>query len=239
MKSYSNCLIAALVAGSLQVVSAAEISGKVKLNGVPPPEKSMEAADPVKMCGGGATKVVSTRHYVVGADHGLANVFVWIKEGAGKVAPKGDATTVLDQVGCEYQPYVMGVQTGQKFKIKNSDPGLHNVHALPKPGSGNKEFNFGQPLQGQVAERSFEAQEVMVKVKCDVHNWMFAYIGVVDHPYFAVTDKDGNFKISGLPAGKYTLEAMHLKAGAKTMEITVGADDQKTADFTLSVPAAP
>ncbi|HEY2953215.1 MAG TPA: carboxypeptidase regulatory-like domain-containing protein [Verrucomicrobiae bacterium] len=239
MKSYLNCLTLALVAGSLQAVSAAEISGKVKLDGVPPPERSMEAVDPVKMCGGGDKKIVSTRHYVVGADHGLGNVFVWIKAGADKVAPKGDATTVLDQVGCEYQPYVMGVQTGQKFKIKNSDPGMHNVHAMPKIGAGNKEFNFAQPLKDQVSEKAFDTQEVMVKFKCDVHNWMFAYVGVVDHPYFAVTDKDGNFKISGLPPGKYTLEATHLKAGAKTMEITVGADDKKTADFTLAVPPPP
>ena len=237
MKSYLNCLTVALVAGSLQIVSAAEISGKVKLTGAPPAEKTMEGADPTKMCGGsGTTKTVSTRHYVVGADSGLGNVFVWIKEGAAKTPPTGDATTILDQVTCEYQPYVMGVQTGQKFKIKNSDAGLHNVHALPKPGTGNKEFNFGQPSKDQVMERSFDNQEVLMRFKCDVHPWMFAYVGVVDHPYFAVTDKDGNFKINGLPAGKYTVEAFHLKAGTKTAEITVGADDKKTQDFTLAVP---
>ena len=67
---------------------------------------------------------------------------------------------------------------------------------------------------------------------------MFAFVGVVEHPYFAVTDKDGQFKISGLPAGTYTVEALHPKAGAKTMEITVSESDSKTADFTLDVPGA-
>jgi hypothetical protein len=127
------------------------------------------------------------------------------------------------------------VQTGQKFKILNSDPTMHNVHIFPKL---NKEINKGQPTKGMVFDHSFDKQEVLVRFKCDVHPWMFAFVGVVDHPYFAVTDKDGNFKISGLPAGKYTVEALHPKAGAKTMEITVGASDSKTLDFTLDVPAA-
>ncbi len=234
MKSYLKCLTLALVAGSWQVAVAAEISGKVKLNGTPPPAASMEAKD--AMCGGGGTKTYMTRHYVVGADGGLGNVFVYVKEGAAKTAPTADATTVLDQVGCEYTPYVMGVQTGQKFQIRNSDPGLHNVHAMPKPGSGNKEFNLGQPVKGMVTTKSFDNPEILVRFKCDVHPWMFAYVGVVEHPYFAVTDKDGNFKITGLPAGKYTVEAYHLKAGVKTAEITVGAEDKKSADFTLAVP---
>ena len=84
----------------------------------------------------------------------------------------------------------------------------------------------------------FDKPEVLVKFKCDVHPWMFAYVGVVDHPYFAVTDKDGNYKITGLPAGDYTVEAVHLKAGSTTAKVKVGADDKKTQDFTLEVKAA-
>jgi hypothetical protein len=79
----------------------------------------------------------------------------------------------------------------------------------------------------------FEKPEVLVKFKCDVHPWMFAYVGVVEHPYFAVTDKDGNYKISGLPAGDYTVEVTHLKAGSKSEKIKVGADEKKTQDFAL------
>ena len=106
---------------------------------------------------------VTTRHYVVGSDNGLANVFVYLKD--AKAAPATGDGPVLDQKGCMYDPYVMGVVTGQKFKIKNSDATLHNVHATPKI---NKEFNFGQPLKDQVSEKSFDQAEVLVRMKCDV-----------------------------------------------------------------------
>ena len=230
MKSYLTTLTLAVCAGSLSTGSAAEISGKVKLTGTPKPEIpiTMDAT-----CGKMHSAPVTTRHFVVGADSGLANVFVYIKEGASKTPPTGESP-LLDQAGCMYEPFVLGVVTDQKIKVRNSDPVLHNVHAMPKQ---NKEFNFAQPLKGQVSERSFDKPEVLVRVKCDVHPWMFTYVGVVDHPYFAVTDKDGSFKIPNLPAGKYTLEAFHLKAGVKTQEITVADGDKKTADFELQAPA--
>jgi hypothetical protein len=226
MKTYLPCVTAVVLIGSMHLAAAADITGKVKLKGTPKPEI------PIQMdatCGKLQGKPVTTRHYVVGADNGLGNVFVYLK-GAPKAPAAGEAQT-LDQVGCMYEPYVMGVVTGQKFKVRNSDALLHNVHATPKV---NKEFNFAQPTKGQVNEKSFDQPEVLVRMKCDVHPWMFAYIGVVDHPYFAVTDKDGNFTIKNVPAGKYTVEAFHLKAGAKTQEVEAG----KTVSFELEVPAS-
>jgi hypothetical protein len=220
------------LAGACLSLSGAEITGKVKLKGEPKPEVpiTLDAT-----CGPLHPTPITTRHYVVGADKGLANVFVYVKQGAAP-APATGAEPMLDQVGCQFEPYVMGLVTGQKFIVRNSDPVLHNIHATPKI---NKEFNVAQPTKGQTMEKSFDKSEVLVRMKCDVHPWMFAYIGVVDHPYFAVTDKDGSFKISNLPAGKYTLEAVHLKAGKKEQELTVTADDKKTVDFELEVPAAP
>lgn len=232
MKSSLATLGLAVLVSSSSLVSGAEITGKVKLKGTPKAEITIPLD---ATCGKMHTGPVTTRHFVVGADGGLGNAFVYIKEGAKKSPPSGEAP-LLDQVGCIYEPYVIGVVTDQKFKIRNSDPVLHNVHATPKV---NKEFNLAQPLKGQVTERSFDKPEVLVRMKCDVHPWMFSYVGVVDHPYFAVTDKDGNFKISNLPAGTYTVEAFHLKAGAKTTEITVADGDKKTADFELQAPAAP
>jgi len=235
MKSYITGLTLAALAASIQISTAGEISGKVKLKGTPKPEVPIDLGP---ICGKLHDGPATTRHYVVGADHGLANVFVYIKEGAKATPPAGDGP-VLDQKGCMYEPYVLGVVTGQKYKIKNSDPTLHNVHATPKV---NTEFNFAQPIQGQVTEKSFDKPEVLVRMMCNVHPWMFAYIGVVDHPFFAVTDKDGSFKIPDLPAGTYTIEAFHQKIGpkgAKTQQITVGAADKKTADFELEVPPAP
>jgi hypothetical protein len=213
-------------------VTAAEISGKVTLNGTPPPEKQIQF-DPV--CGKLHDKPVTTRHYVVGEGKGLGNVFVYVKEGAKATAAPTAKGPVLDQVGCEYTPYVMGVQAGQPFDVRNSDALLHNVHSLPK---FNKEKNIAQPVKGMVNTFVFEKPEVLVKFKCDVHPWMFAYVGVTDHPYQAVTDKDGNFKITGLPAGEYTIEAYHLKATSKTEKVTVTADDKKSLNFALDVKAA-
>jgi hypothetical protein len=236
MKSYLSCVtIAALVASS-HWGGAADLSGKVKLKGTPPPEITIQMD---AVCGKLHPKPVTTRHYVVGQDNGLANVFVYIKQGVSKTPPPAGEPPLLDQVNCIYEPYVMGVVTGQKINIKNSDPFMHNVHATPKPG-GNAEFNFAQPVKGQVNPKTFEKPEVLVRIKCDVHNWMFAYVGVVDHPYFAVTDKDGNFTIKNVPPGKYTVEAIHLKAApagkGKTQEVQV--DGNKTINFELEVPAS-
>jgi len=234
MKSYLIGLGVMVAAGSLQTLSAAEISGKVKLDGTPKPEVEIQMD---AICGKMHQGKVTTRHYVVGADKGLANVFVYIKQGAKKTPAAGDSAPMIDQVGCMYEPYVVGAVAGQDVAFKNSDPLLHNVHATPKV---NKEFNVAQPLKGQVTKKQFNEPEVLVRIKCDVHPWMFSYVGVQDNPYFAVTDKDGNFTIKNLPAGKYTIEAFHQKigaAGAKTQEITVSDSDKKTADFTLSVPA--
>jgi plastocyanin len=231
MKFTLTALTVAALAGS--AVSAAEISGKVKLSGTPPPEKTITLD---ALCGKMHTKPVTTRFYVTGADQGLADVFVYVKGAAAAPAPATKGP-LLDQVGCEYTPYVIGVQAGQKFDVQNSDALLHNVHALPKV-SGNKERNVGQPVKGMKHEFSFDKPEVFVQFKCDVHPWMFAYVGVAENGFFAVTDKDGNFKISGLPAGEYTVEAVHRKAGTGSEKVTVTADDKKSVNFTLKVPAA-
>lgn len=235
MKSYGTWIGAALALATLPGACAAEISGKVTLKGTPPPEKKV-AFD--ALCGKLHTQDAFTRHYVVGADNGLANVFVYLKEGPpGKTYASPAEPAVLNQVNCFYEPYVMGVMVDQKFQIKNSDPLMHNVHATPKV-EGNKEFNVGQPVQGMVAEKSFSKPEVLVRFKCDVHPWMFAYVGVLPHHYFAVTDKDGKFKLpADLPAGKYTLVAYHLKAGEATQEITVADGDKKEVSFALEAKA--
>jgi hypothetical protein len=225
------------LASLLPVLSAADLTGKVVLKGTPKAELTIDmSADP--KCGALHDKAVTTRHYVVDKDGGLANVLVFVKSGlTEKNFPAPTTTPELDQVGCEYSPYVMGVQTNQKFKIKNSDPTLHNVHATPKAGSENKEFNMAQPVKDMTTERSFASPEVVVRFKCDVHPWMFAYIGVFDHPYFAVTAKDGTYKITGLPKGKYTIEAYHVKThGANPgvqQEVTVDGDAK--ADFTVEL----
>ncbi len=119
---------------------------------------------------------------------------------------------------------------GQALTIKNSDATLHNIHALPK---ANAEFNQAQPIQGMPAiEKTFDKPEVLVHVKCDVHPWMNAYVGVVDNPYYAVSGEDGAFSIDKLPPGTYTLEAWHEKLGTKTQEVTIAPN--QTVDVTFA-----
>jgi len=227
MKTY---LTLALVVGSLQLGAAADVTGKVTLKGTPKPEVNIELGP---QCGK-FSKPATTRHYVVGKDGGLANVFVYVKD--AKAAPITGDGPLLDQVGCMYTPYVFGVGVNQKFKVKNSDPEMHNVHATPK-SPANKEFNFAQMAGSAIAEKSFPAAEVAVRIKCDVHPWMFSYAGVFEHPYFAVTDADGNFKISGLPDGDYSIVAFHLKThGANegiVDKVSVKGSTQK--EFTITL----
>lgn len=175
---------------------------------------------------------------MVDKDGGLANVLVFVKSGlTEKNFPTPSEPAVLDQTGCEYSPYVMGVMVNQKIKIKNSDPTLHNVHAVPKPGTANKEFNIAQPVKDMVSEKSFPAPEVPLQLKCDVHPWMLAYVGVFEHPFFAVTDKEGNYKISGLPNGKYTVEAYHQKTHRANPGVPqeIAVDGNKKVDFTIEI----
>src|SRR6266567_9011930 len=156
-------LLAALaLISSASLGSAADITGKVVLKGTPPPEITIDmASSPDKKCGAAHSEPVTTRHYLVGKDGGLANVLVYVKSGLeGKTFPAPTTEPVLDQMGCLYEPYVMGVMVNQKFKIKNSDPTMHNVHAIPK---ANAEFNFAQPIKDQVNERSFDKPEVAAK----------------------------------------------------------------------------
>ena len=216
--------------------SAGDITGKITLKGTPSPEKPLPL-DPA--CGKTRTEQglepAKTRFYAVGKDGALADVFVYLKSGViGK--PAVPATpTVIDQKGCEYTPYVAGAMVGQKVLVKTSDPVLHNVH--PTPVLPNREYNRAHLPGSPPLEFSWDNQEILLRFKCDVHPWMFAYVGIVDHPYFAVSGADGSFKIADVPPGKYTVEAFHRKSGKPlTQEVTAGADGAK-ADFTIEVPA--
>lgn len=237
MKRSALLLSFAAIYSSLQFAHAGDITGKVTLQGTPPPEKTIAFTD---TCSALNPPVTTTRHYVVGKDNGLANVFVYISKGleGKKFTPPADPV-VINQVGCNYDPYILGCMVGQKVIIKDSDPLMHNVHAMPKV-DGNTEFNFAEMAVGDSNDtkwtESITKPEVLLKLECNVHGWMFCYVGVLDHPFFAVTDKDGNYKIANVPPGKYTLTAYHLKTHKDTpgvtQDITVG-DSALTQDFTV------
>jgi plastocyanin len=169
---------------------------------------------------------------LIAADGGLANVFVYIKDAFdGYAFDTPSEPVTMDQKGCVYAPRVFGVRVGQPVKIVNSDATVHNVHALPMQ---NQEFNESQPRAGMSTTRIFTVPEVMVRFKCDFHGWMTAYVGVMSHPFFAVTDAKGAFSISGLPPGTYTLEAWHETFGTRTQQVTIAPSGQQTVALTFS-----
>lgn len=210
-------------------MGTASVSGMVRFKGSAPKlGKIQMAADPI--CKAQHAKPVEADEVIVNPNQTLKNVFVYVKEGAeAYTAPKDPV--VLDQVGCLYEPHVLGVQVGQPVEIKNSDPTLHNVHALPQINEG---FNFGQANKGMTTTKTFSKPEVMIPVKCDVHSWMKSYIGVVNHPFYSVTGSDGSFSLKGLPAGTYTVEAWHEKYGTQTAQVTVADGESKTLEFTFA-----
>ena len=126
----------------------------------------------------------------------------------------------LDQRACFYLPRVVGARVGQPLQVRNSDPMLHNVHSL---SAGRNGFNVGQPSAGMVHTFQLKEEEVMLRLKCDVHRWMTAYIGVVDHPHFAVSDTGGTFEIANVPAGTYTIDTWHERYGSLTRPVRVTA----------------
>jgi plastocyanin len=234
-------------AAALQFAPAGNITGKVTLGGNAPAEKPITPLIEDATCGkllGGAKP--QTKFFVVGANKELADVVVVLKGESlkGKSAGAAAAPVVLDQKGCEYSPQILAVQTGQKITVKNSDPVMHNVHTVPT-ASGNKEENRGQAAGAPDLTFTVPNAETFLKFKCDVHPWMFAWVTVVDHPYYAVSGKDGTFTIKDVPPGKYTIEAIHRKASLvpgsspatykgveKEIEVTA---DGATADFTIEV----
>lgn len=229
---------AALTALVLTVGTAAaqEIQGKITLNGTPPPEIPVDLTDFPDVRKAYPGQTFTTRHYVVGADGGLANVFVYVKEGLeGKSFPLPDAVPLLDQTNAGFYPYVFGVMTNQTFRIRNSEPYMDTVVAQPRV---NKELNVAQPVTGMVAQHRFPLAEILIRLRCGVHPWEFGYVGVVAHPFFAVTDPNGRYRLpAGLPPGKYLLEAVHPKAGAKQQEVSIGQGETKAADFVFEPKA--
>lgn len=202
------------------------VAGAVTLVGDAPKPKRNKALEDDPPCCALHQNVPPRDNLVVGEKGGVKWAFVWVKKGLeGKTFKAPEAPVVMDQVGCIFTPHVVGILAGQTVQFKNSDPMLHNVFGA---GFANPGFNFAV-VPGGVRPVTYQNAEVMFKVSCNVHPWMAAWIGVVDHPYFAVTDADGRFELKGLPAGTYTLGVWHEELQAPDQEIKVHAD--RTVEF--------
>ena len=222
----------------VDTATAGDVKGTVVLDGAAPANLAIKMnADPVCVTANKSPQFQET--YEVGSDgKALANAFVYVKDGLGNYIYDTPTTPAkIDQSNCRYHPHVFGMRVNQPLEIINSDPTLHNIHALP---ATNSEFNTAQPIQGMVTNHTFDKKEAatIIPFKCEVHGWMNAYVGLVDNPYFAVTGDDGKFELKTLPPGTYTIEAWQEKLGATTQSVTIGASETKDVTFTFKAPAA-
>jgi plastocyanin len=177
-------------------------------------------------------KQVGSVNLIVNKDMTVRNVICFVKDLALNQAFKApEAKAQLDQKGCMYDPHVQTVMTEQVLTVRNSDPTLHNIHTFAKK---QKATNFAQPQLGDERDIAFKRPEI-VKIKCDVHPWMSAFVGVFDHPYHAVTGKDGSCVIE-LPVGEYSMAGWHEEPGdLDPVTATITADMQ--AEVEIKVPA--
>jgi plastocyanin len=227
-----STLAFALAAGP--ALAAGSITGTVTYAGKVPNLKPL-AMDADPACAAKHSSPVANEMLTLGAGNTLANVMVRVKSPVAGSFTAPAQPAVIDQDGCQYKPHVVGLMVGQTLKLKNSDGLLHNVHALPKV---NTPFNMAMPANRTEADTKFGKEEGMFLVKCDVHPWMAAYVGVFSNPFFAVSDKSGKFTISGLPPGTYEVEAWHEKLGTKSASVTVAADKAATVDFSFAPPGS-
>jgi plastocyanin len=200
------------------------IEGRLRLTGPAPANPIIRmGADPMcsrQYSGRRAVQAVVVR----GADGGLASALVDLLGTFPATTAIANPVT-LDQRGCLYAPRVLGMQVGQTLQIKNSDALLHNVHSLSTRGNA---FSVSQRQAGMIYTVQLKNPDVIMRIKCDVHAWMTAYIGVEAHPYFAISDEQGAFRIAGVPAGRYSIRTWHERYGELTQAVSVKAGQTTT-----------
>jgi plastocyanin len=217
----------------LDLSTLGTVSGTIRFQGkAPAPVKIDMSMDPVCSMTGGDN---FAEQYAV-HDGKLANVYVYIKSAppaAMSATGPASAPVVLDQVGCKYVPHVIALMRGGSVEFRNSDSTMHNIHTLPT-ASGSQPIDISQGPKGAPQIKQFNQAEVMIPVRCNNHPWMNAFINVSATPFFAVTDSGGHFVINGLPAGTYTLAAVHEKMGEQTLTVTIEPKQTAHGDFSFS-----
>ena len=217
----------------LDLATTGTITGQVRFEGTPPAMKEIRFGSFAE-CAAQHPGAVSTGDVLVRDGH-VQNAFVYIQSGLGeRVFAIPETPVEIDQTGCLYAPRVAGAQVGQAIRFVNSDPAVHNVHGSP---TSSPAWNFVLSRRGLAREIRLDRPEVMVSVRCDLHPWMQAWIGVVDHPYFAVTGPDGSFRLAHVPPGTYTLTAWHERFGVQDRPVTLGERGEADVTFAFAADA--
>jgi plastocyanin len=212
------------------VTNGGTITGTVTFQGTPPAPQKLEVTKDANVCGAEGAK--TSEALVVGAGGGIANAVVRlsnITKGAALQPPAAKPT--LDQKVCQFRPHVVMLPAGTALNVTNSDGILHNVHTY---GEANPPVNKAQPGFKKQIDLQFDKPEFPVRVECDAHSWMKAWIVVQDHPYYAVTDASGNFSLTNVPAGDYDLEVWQETLGRKTAKVSVPAGGTATASVVFA-----
>lgn len=214
-------------AGPPNTATSGSLKGTAKFQGTAlKPTRIDMSADP--NCEKAHPTPATTEDILVDSNGGLANVIVYVSDGLGdRTFAPPQQPAVIEQKGCQYKLHVTAMQANQKLDVVNDDSTTHNIHPMP---INNREWNKSQP-HGMPVEETFPREEIAIPVKCNVHPWMRSYIAVFKHPYFVLTDKDGNFDLKDLPPGTYTVKAWHEKLGTQSQKITVGVNETKTLEF--------
>ena len=207
------------------------VAGEVHFAGPVPPQTALALARWPE-CTAQHSGPIHAGDVLVRDDGRVENALVSVKEGLGeRVFAAPDTPLVIDQQGCFFVPRVAAAQVGQPVRFLNSDALLHNVRGVPQRSEG---WNVSLSTKGASWMTSVPTAEPVIAIKCDIHPWMVAYLGVFAHPYFAVTGPDGRFTLENLPPGSYVIEAWHERFGTRTAKVSLVAKEAKTIVFTFA-----
>jgi plastocyanin len=234
MRPLANLFVAISLACTLALVSHAQgaaavgtIRGRVTIVGKPPGNAVIRMGMDPKCAAMNAGKLVVQDAVAATVDGSLGNVFVSL-QGTFPQTPVPAQPVEIDQRGCVYGPRVVGMRLGQTLRVRNDDDLLHNIHTSSAAGNS---LDVSQPKAGLTYDYKPKAEELMLKIGCDVHRWMTAYVGVVSHPYFAVSGANGSFEIAKVPAGTHTIRAWHERFGEMKKTVAVKPGGVTTIDF--------
>jgi hypothetical protein len=214
--------------------TAGSITGTVRLDGAPPVFRTIDMSAEAA-CVQASPSPVAPPVVVTGAHGALANVVVYVKSGLGSYRFDMPTTpVVLDQKGCMYEPRVLAAMVKQPLEVHNEDQTIHNVHPMPRE---NKPWNKSDPVGDPPIQATFAKPELAIPIACNIHPWMRAFLFVFAHPYFDITPKSGEFVLTNLPPGTYTIEAWQERFGFQDQTVTIGPKESKSVDFTFHAPA--